>query len=505
MRKTKEICRLAHDVGMSGRAIARALGISNSTVSDTLTRLAAAKLSWPEVAGMSEAALERRIYREQGNVAPDPLEPVWETVRTELARPHVTLQVLWLEYRAEHPDGYGYSWYCAHYRSWLKKTDPVMRQVHLFGHKTFVDWAGDTVPVVDAKTGEIHAAHLFVAVLGASNYTFVKAFPDEKTESFLTGHVDAFTYFGGVSSLLVPDNLKTGVRSPDRYDPDLNPEYAELAAHYGTAIMPARVKKPRDKATVECAVRHAYRRILAPLRNRTFFSICELNEEISRLLEVLNDRPFKKMSGSRRSVFLEHELPELRALPARAYHYRTHKSSKVHIDYHIELAAHRYSVPCRLIGQRVEVFFDARTVEIYHEGERVALHARSHHKGGYSTDPSHMPASHREYGAWTPERMEKWMAASGPSVAALARKIMSAVPNPALGYRSCLGLISLGRTYGEERLEAACAHALACGAHRYRSVKSILQKGLDAMPLADAPVPPPVAEHDNLRGQDYYQ
>lgn len=504
MRKTKEICRLAHDAGLSGRAIARACGVSNSTVSDTLSRLTAAKLAWPDVKTMSETELERRVYREQGQVAPDPLEPDWERVRTELSRKHVTLQLLWHEYRADHPDGYGYSWYCAHYRAWLKKADPVMRQVHVFGEKAFVDWAGDTVPVLASDVGEAFRAHLFVAVLGASNYTYVEAFRSEETEFFLTGHANAFAFFGAAPRLIVPDNPKTGVKRADRYDPDLNAEYAEMAAHYGAAVMPARVRHPRDKAKVESAVRHAYRMILAPLRNRTFFTLAELNEAIRDLLDVVNGRPFKKMSGSRRSVFLEHELPVLRPLPARAYHYRTHRTSKVHIDYHIELAAHRYSVPYQLIGEKVEVFFDAATVEICHAGRRVALHVRGYVKGGFTTDPSHMPPSHREYGAWTPERMEGWVACAGPSSAAFARRIMETAPQPELGYRGCLGLIGLGRKYSEARLEAACARALASGANRYRSVRSILEKGLDAQPLSEPPVPPPISDHENLRGPGYY-
>jgi transposase len=503
VRKTKEICRLNH-ASVSGRAIARVIGVSNSTVSDALSRLRVADLTWPDVETMTETQLERHLYREDGTVAHDPREPDWAHVRTEVSRKHMTLQLLWAEYRREHPDGYAYSWYCERYRAWRKTTDPVMRFEHTFGEKLFVDWAGDTVPIVDAETGEVCAAHLFVAVLGGSSYTYVGAFGDEGIEAFLAGHVDALSYFGGAPALLVCDNLKTGVTRADRYEPELNRDYADLAAHYGCSVLPARVRKPRDKAKVEAGVLIAYRLILAPLRNRTFFSLSELNAAIAGLLEILNTRPFKKLPGSRRSVFTEHEAPLLRALPLHPYRYRRHKSAQVHIDYHVEVERHRYSVPYRLIGESVEVFIDRRTVEIYHKGERVALHVRSQATGRTSTDALHMPSTHREWAAWTPKRMESWAAGTGPACAAFSARIMEGYPHPELGFRNCLGLMSLGRKHGEDRLEAACARALASGASRYRSVKSILESGLDACPLQPSKAPPPISDHDNVRGSDYY-
>jgi len=504
MRRTKEICRLV-GAGLSGRAIARSLGLSNSTVGDAIARLKTAELTWESACALAESELERRLYRERGHTAPDPRVPDWSHVRTELGFKHMTLQLAWREYRAEHPDGFGYSWFCAHYRAWLRSTaDPVMRQTHKYGEKLFVDWAGDTVPLIDADTGEITEAHLFLAVLGASNYTYLEAFRDEATPAFLAGHVNTFAYMQGVPALLVPDNLKTGVTRPDRFEPDLNTDYADLASHYGTAVMPARVAKPRDKAKVESGVRHAYRSILAPLRHRTFFSLSELNEAISDLLEEVNDRPFQKMSGSRRSVFLKHEAQLLRPLPEHPYRYREHRSAKVGIDYHIEVAAHRYSVPFHLIGEKVEVFIDEHTADIYHKGERVALHVRSRVRGGFSTTPEHMPSAHRAHAEWTPARMEKWAAQTGPACAALAARIMESRAHPEIGFRSCMGLLNLGRKYGDTRLEAGCERALACGANRYQSVKSILEKGLDAVPLVAAPKPPPVPDHDNVRGSDYY-
>lgn len=503
MRKTKEICRLA-DARLSGRAIARAVGVSNSTVSDTLSRLTAAGLLWTDVEPMTETELERRLYREQGHVAPDPREPDWTYIHGEMSRPHVTLQLLWHEYKGEHPDGYQYSWFAEQYRTWRKTLDPVMRQTHTFGEKVFVDWAGDTVDLVDSDTGEITDAHLFVAVLGASSYTFARAFRTEDAEAFLTGHADAFEFFGGVPALVVCDNLKTGVTRADRYEPDLNDDYIALAAHYNTAILPARVRHPRDKAAVENGVLGVYRQILAPLRNRTFFSLGQLNEALAIRLTAVNEAPFQKLAGSRRSVFLERELPLLRPLPEHPYHYRTRRSAKVHIDYHVEVARHRYSVPFDLVGRSVEVIFDERTLEVYHKGERVALHARSHAKGRTTTDPAHMPERHRAHAEWTPERIEAWLSETGPAAGAFAARIMDCFPHPELGFRSCLGLVRLGGKYGQDRLEAACARALASGAVRYRSVKSILEAGLDAVPLEPPNVPPPVSAHDNVRGSDYY-
>lgn len=504
MRKTKEICRLANTASLSKRAIARAVGVSNSTVSDVLSRLAASGLGWQQAEAMSETELERRLYREQGKTAPDPREPDWTHVRVELARPHVTLQLLWQEYKQEHPDGYQYSWFCERYREWRRRSDPVMRFEHIFGEKAFVDWAGDTMPVLDADTGEITDAHLFVAVLGASNYTFVAAYARENAETFLTGHAEAFAYFGGVPALVVCDNLRAGVKRADRYEPELNAEYAAMAEHYGTTILPTRPRKPRDKAKVEAAVLSTYRLVCAPLRNRTFFSLEHLNEAIGQMLEVVNTRPFKKLTGSRRSVFLEHELPALRPLPPQPYSFRSRRTAKVHIDYHIEVACHRYSVPHHLVGESVEVFFDDRILEVYHKGERVALHVRDHVRGRATTDPAHMPGRHREHASWTPERIESWLAQTGPAAAQFAAKVMASFPHPELGFRSCLGLVRLGHKYGSERLEAACARALASGACRYRSVHSILESGLDAVPLEAPIIPPPGTGHDNVRGPDYY-
>jgi len=504
MRKTREILRLAFETRLSQRAVARAMGVSNSTVSDVLARLKASGLSWPLPEEIADGELERRLYRAPGRAAPDPKEPDWAAVHAEMRRKHVTLALLWQEYRERHRDGYGYSWFCQHYRAFEGRIDVVMRQSHKAGEKLFVDWAGDKLPYIDAGSGEERQASLFLAVLGASNYTYAEVFENERTESFLTAHVHAFEFFGGAPELIVPDNLKTGVASADRYEAEIAAPYGELAAHYGAAVLPARAGKPRDKAKVETGVLVAYRAIAAPLRRRTFFGLAEFNAAIGVQLTALNERPFAKLPGSRKSVFTEREAPLLRPLPAEPYAYRTRKTATVHIDYHVELAGHYYSVPYHLARERVELRFDARTVEVYHEGQRVALHVRSNARGRASTEEAHMPAAHRAMAAWTPVRIEAWAARTGPATAALAAEIMASRPHPELGFRSCLGVLRLEGRYGAARLEAACARALGAGACSYRSVRSILERGLDAQPPESSTAAPPQLTHANLRGPGYY-
>lgn len=504
MRRIREILRLKHEAGLSQRAIARAVGVSNSTVSGVFSRAELAGLAWPLAEGVTDAELEERLYREHYQPVGDPREPDWARVHEELRRhKHVTLRLVWTEYRRDHPGGYGYSWFAERYRAWRGRIDVVMRQQHKAGEKLFVDWAGDTLRYVDGHTGEVRQAHLFLAVLGCSNYTFARAYADERTESFLEAHVRAFEYLGGVPELIVPDNLKTGVKRPDRYEAEIYAPYAELAAHYGCAVMPARVGKPRDKAKVEVGVQVAEREILAPLRRRTFFSLAKANAAIAERLAALNERPFAKLPGSRASVFAGREAPLLRPLPAERYQHRTRKLASVHIDYHVELDGHYYSVPYHLARQRVELRFDQRTVEVYHEGVRVAVHVRSNARGRATTLTEHMPEKHRAVAAWTPERIASWAGKTGPETAALCRAIMAARPHPELGFRSCLGVLRLTDRYGPERLEAASARALAVGAHSYRSVRSILERGLDRQTEADA-ITPPILTHANVRGAAYY-
>jgi len=505
MRNTREILRLKYEAGLSHRMIARAVGVANSTVSDVSARMKAAGLVWQDAATLSDVELQRRLYRDHQKRAADPREPDWNRVRAELAgNKHVTLQLLWAEYREEEPDGYGYSWYCERYRAWQGGLDLVMRQEHRYGERLFVDWAGDTMSVVTPGTGEIRQAYLFVAVFGASNYLYAEASLSCGTHVFLSAHCRAFSYFGGVPELVVCDNLKTGVRKPDRYEPDLHAPYAELAAHYGCAVFPARVRKPRDKAKVENGVLIAQRRILAALRNRTFFSLLELNAAIAVELEKLNSRPMQGVGKSRNQLFEELDKPALKALPAQRFELREWKKAKVHIDYHVAVQGAWYSVPYTLIGKEVQVCLTATAVAILFEGKRVASHARTSRKNVYVTVDAHRPHSHQKHLEWTPERMRRWGQSIGAQTGTMIETIIEQADHPDHAYRKCLGLLRLAKSRGNDRLELACAQALKLQAVGYRSVKNLLDKGLEAVELPESEPGTIPLIHDNVRGSDYY-
>jgi transposase len=505
MRKTKEILRLKSEAELGNHKIARALGISAATVWDTLVRFQAAGLPWPLPEQMTEVELERRLYPSVNTaVRKNTYIPDWPEVQKELRRKHVTLRLLWEEYKVLHPDGYEYSWFCQHFRAWQKDLDLVMRQEHKAGEKVFIDWAGDTIALIDATTGEMRPCYLFLGVLGASNYTYAEPTTTQDTAAFLGCHARMFEFFGGVPELVVPDNLKTGVTSPSHYEPDLNPAYSALAEHYGCCVLPTRPHRPKDKAKVEAGVLFAERRIIAVLRRRTFFTLEEVKAAVATELARLNERPFQKLPGSRRSLFLAEEKPLLRPLPARPYEHRDRKRARVHIDYHVELFGHYYSVPYRLAREEVEIRYSPTIVEIFHQGVRVASHARSDVRGRGSTEPEHMPPRHRHYLEWTPERFESWARKIGPETERLVLVVMARYRHPALGYRSCLGILRLEQRYGAARLEAAAERTLSFGGASYKSVAHILASGLDQKPgPAPARVPEPLF-HENLRGPDYF-
>jgi transposase len=505
MRKVQLVLRLYFAAHMSIRAIARAVNASPSTIGDYVRRARVAGLDWPLPEGVSESALEAQLFppaRPADVVRP---LPPWSHIHSELRRKGVTLALLWQEYKAEHPEGVQYSQFCVHYRAWAKCVDAVMRQSHRAGEKLFVDYAGHPAHVVDRATGELREAQVFVAVLGASSYTYAEATWTQSLADWTASHVRALTFFGGVPELVVPDNLRAAVTVAHRYEPDLNPTYQELAAHYGMTIVPARVRKPRDKAKVEVGVQIIERWILAALRNREFFSLAELNAEIGRLLEHLNARPFRKLPGSRRSAFETLDRPALRPLPSHPYEFAQWKKVRVHIDYHLELERHYYSVPHALIGQELHVRYTAHTVECLYRGERVASHPRSHLPGQHTTLAAHMPERHQQHTQWSPERFRRWAAQGGPNTQALIERVLAARRHPEQSYRSCLGLLRLGKTYGEPRLDAACRRALVLGTHRVRSVESILKHRLDeqSIPSTQHSLDLPTA-HDNLRGARYF-
>lgn len=508
MRKVRDILRLAEGQGLSIRQTAASLQMPFTTVSGHLRRAREAGLGWPLPEGMSDAELEERLFSKP---PPPPSEsrplPEWNYIHSELRRPGVTLLLLWMEYKESHPDdGYGYSQFCLRYRAWQRHLDVVMRQEHRAGEKLFVDFPGQTLPIYDrASGGVVLAAELFVGVLGASNYLYAEAVASQDRSSWITAHVHCFEAMGALPAIVVPDNLASAVKKAHRYEPDLNASYQEMAAHYGLAIIPARPGKARDKAKAEAGVLLAERWILARLRNRRFYSLAEANAEIARLVVWLNDRPFKKLPGSRRELFETLERPVMRPLPATRYSFGAWKIGvKVNIDYHVEFDRHYYSVPYQLVGQRVDVRATAGALEVFHSAKRVASHLRSYVSGRHTTDPAHMPESHRRHAEWTPSRIIAWAERTGPNTAALAQEIMAARRHPEQGYRSCLGIIRLGQRYGAERVEAAAARALAARALSYRSVESILSHGLDRQPPGEPPPPRTHRRHHNLRGPEYY-
>jgi transposase len=425
-------------------------------------------------------------------------------VHRELRRKGVTLFLLWQEYKAVTPEGVQYSQFCAAYRQWAGTLDLVMRQDHRAGEKLFVDYAGQTVPVVNPLTGEVHAAAIFIAVLGASNYTFAEATWSQSLPDWIGSHIRAFEAFGGVPAVVVPDNLRAAVTRAHRYEPELNRTYADLAQHYGFAVLPARVARPRDKAKVEVGVQIVERWMLARLRHHTFFALAEVNTALTALRAALNARPFKKLPGSRQSVFEVLDRPALQPLPPQPYEYAEWKLVRVNIDYHVEVDGHYYSVPYRLVRQQLEGRLTAQIVEIFAKGQRVASHPRSPQKGRHSTVAAHMPTAHRDYAEWTPQRLIRWAATAGEATAQVVETILTTRPHPQQGFRACLGLMRLGKRYGASRLEAACQRALTLRACSYKSIESMLKHDLDRHPVPAMRTAPPAITHGNIRGPQYY-
>jgi transposase len=508
MRKIKEVLRLRFELGLGKRPIARSCGIGPSTVHEYLERAAAAGMGWPLPEGLGEEELEAKLFGNQPVATPVARErpqPDWPGIHQQLQQHrHLTLQLVWEEYRQSHPDGYRYSWFCDRYQQWRRHLDVVLRQEHKAGEKMFVDWAGATLPVYDAATGEARPACLFVAVLGASSYTYAEATRDQQLESWIRAHIHALEFFGGVPKLVVPDNTKTAVTRACRYDPDLNPTYQEFAVHYGLGVVPARPYKPRDKAKVESGVQVVQRWIVAALRNRKFFSLQELNQAISELLLRLNQRPFCKREGSRASLFQSLEKTALAPLPGERFDLSQWSRATVNIDYHIAFDGNLYSVPYTLVQQVVEVRSTPTTLEIFHRGARIASHLRSRHRGQTITQSEHRPKSHQAHLEWTPSRMVNWARTIGPHTAQLFERIMSEKPHPEMGYRACLGIIRLAQQYSPQRVEAAAERAILTNACRYQSVKSILKNSLDTVPLSPPRPESPPVQHDNLRGPDYF-
>jgi transposase len=503
MRKIREVIRLKQDRLASEREIALACAIGRTTVQEYLNRAKAAGLSWPLPTAMSDSELERLLFppKPARGEPPRPL-PDWSHVQRELARSKgMTLLLLWQEYKRSFPDGYGYSRYASLYRAWLGASDVRMLQFHKAGEKLFVDWAGQMLKLTDPATGQILERPVFVSAMGMSQRIFARTYESQDLRSWLCAHSDALEFYGALPEAIVPDNPKTAALKACRYEPVLNPAYAEWAQFYSVAVVPARVRKPRDKAKVENAVQQVERWVLAPLRDRTFFGLEEANAAIAEGIHWLNARTMKAAGASREQLFEEEDRPAMRKLPSGRYSFADWKRAKVGPDYHVEFERRLYSVPFGLVGKHVDIRAGAGTLEVFLGGKRVASHLRCIGRRP-STDPSHMPEGHRRHAEWTPERIVRWAAESGPLAGRFIEAMLAARVHPEQAFRSCLGVIRLGESHGRDRLERACAKALELGAFSYRSLKSILDKNLEEAPPQE-PLPS-MGEHGNIRGGDYY-
>jgi transposase len=507
MRQVRDVLRLKA-TGVAIREIARRVGAAPSTVRLTIRRLEAAGLSWPLPTDMTDSALEQRLFTSAGTKVGHRrhAEPDWPTVHRDLKRKHVTLSIVWEEYIDRHPDGYRYSRFCELYRAWEGRLSVTMRQSHTAGEKLFVDYAGDGVPVVvDRLTGEIRKAQIFVAVLGASNFTYSEATWTQGLADWIGAHVHAFEAIGGVPRLLVPDNTKVAVIKACLYDPQINRTYADMATHYDAGILPARPRRPKDKAKVENAVRIVERWLLGRLRHRVFRSLAEVNAAIGEFLRRLNEeRPIRRLGVTRRQLLEETDRPALKGLPATPYVFAEWRIRRVGIDYHVDVENHFYSVPYRFARAEVEARLTARTIEVFHKGERIAAHERMSGNYKHTTVPDHMPSSHRRYAGWTIERIRRDAAAIGPATVALCELVLEHRPHPEQGFRTCLGIVRLARSYGGTRLEAAAERALEIGTRTYGSVKSILANNLDRHPARERPAEREPILHTNIRGPRYY-
>ena len=505
MKQIRDVLRLTFELGMSRRNVAGATGIGRTAVTDYVQRAGAAGLGWPLPDGLDDEMLAHRLFPPaDASQSSASIEPDWTVIHAEMKRRGVTMTLLWQEYRAVQPQGYAYSWFCERYRDWKKGVSPTMRQNHAAGDKLFVDWAGDTIAVFNSATGVEHRARIFVAALGASNYTYAEARWTETLPDWIGAHVNALAAIGGVPKALVPDNLKAGVTKPSRYEPGINRSYQDLADHYGCVVLPTRIVKPRDKAKVEVAVQIVERFVLAKLRHQRFFSLAELNVAIRGCVAVINAKVMRGFGQSRNDLLETLDRPALSALPETAYSYAEWKRARVAPDYHIEIGGHYYSVPSKLIREVVDARITGATVEIFHKSQRIACHVFSAVKHRHTTISDHMPSAHRRYAAWTPAKMMAEAAGIGPATVALFEAIMKAKPHPEQGFRSCLGIIGLGKSYGIARLEAAARRGNSIGAVSYGSIASILKHGLDkAFASEPAPDAPPI-RHGNIRGSGYF-
>jgi transposase len=504
MRKISEVFRQRLEMKRSYRDISRSLNISTSTISDYLSRGRMAGLSWPLPEGLTEQQLYDMLFLPVKASRDERSHPDWEQIHREIRKKGMTLRLLWREYRDHHPLGYGYSQFCSYYQRYAKTVTPVMRQTHKAGEKSFVDYAGMKMPWLNPATGEIFEAEIFVGCLGASQFIFAEATATQQLPDWIQSHIHMFEYFDGVSEIVVPDNLKSGVTKAHRYDPDINANYQHFAEHYGVAIVPARAAEPKDKAKVENAVGIVERQILAPLRHLTFTSIGEINVAISKRLTTLNNQSFQKMKTSRHELYKTIDKPALKPLPPHRYQYAEWKRAKIHIDYHFVFDDHFYSVPHQYIHQEVEIRSTAKSVECFCKSQRIAAHARSYKKYGFTTLIEHMPKAHEEHAKYSISYIKSWAKKIGQQTVDFIDHMIASRALPQQAYRSCYGLLRLGDQYGNERLNKACEKALIIRATRYQQVESILKNHLEEVPVQKTDSVP-LPAHNNIRGANYYK
>lgn len=514
MKDIKELLRLRFGLGLSQRQTAKASGFGRTTVQEYEERARLGNLtSVEEFEKLSSDEIYKRLGFKGGpGLAASPPSstkalPDWQKVREELCRhKHVTMLLLWTEYKEQHPEGYKYSQFCDLYKQWSKKLSLTMRQEHKAGEKTFIDYAGSTIDIVDSETGEVNPAQVFVSCLGGSSYVYAEATMSQAMCDWLMSHRRMVEFYGGVSEILVPDNLKSGVTKPDRYEAGVNKAYVEFCEHYGTCVIPARSGKPKDKAKAEVSVQVVSRWIIAALRNRTFYSFAELNEAIRELLTRINDRKMRHIGKSRFEMFESMEKPVLKPLPEKAYEFGEWKKATANIDYHIEFSDVFYSVPHQMTGQTLWVRGTNSVIEIYKNLERIASHRRSFRRGKYVTEPSHRPVAHQEHAKWTPERITNWANSKGDSVGEFVKRLIARKAHPEQGFRASLGIIRLADKYGETRLQSACAKAIRIESISYQTVKNMLANNVESLNPTDEELQRTLFDinHENVRGGSYY-
>ena len=504
MRKIRQVLRLHHESKQSRRSIARSLGLSRDAVADYLTRAAAAGIQWPMAPEIDDAELEQRLFPpvSASKTGRKP-EPDWAMIHQELKRKGATLMVLHEEYLAEYPAGLSYSLFCQRHQEFMHLLKRSMRQIYVAGERVFVDYAGPTLPLTDRVSGFIRQVQIFVGVLGASNYTYAEGHLSQSLPNWIAAHVRMFQFFGAVPAVVVCDNLKSAVNKASRHEPVVNATYQNLADHYDTVILPARPYKPKDKSKAENGVLIVERWIMFRLRKRVFHSLAELNEAIAELLADLNNRPFQKLPGCRRSAFEQLDRPAMQPLPASPYQYAEFRKVRVGLDYHVEFDGCHYSVPYQLKDKEIELRITESMLEVLARGKRVASHMR---QIGMSkvTDPQHMESAHRHFGLWQAEEALAWAGRTGVNVRRFLEQLLANLKTHEHGYRADNSLKKLAKEYGEERLDSACQRAIEIGASSPASVRSILRSQLDKQASTSEERQEASFDHDNVRGSTHY-